>query len=154
MMKVLVATLALSFCATTLFGEGFPSLITIRGLNVDSSTEEIEDVFGQCKKDSEFEDSFLCYDEEKLDFSTSYRIDHNNVISHIHFHCKVINLCDYSVAQLAQFLSEGLNLSEPRLVVPGEPMWGLMMDGPSGDRLFVIKTDNLIVSISAHKYRE
>ena len=150
-MRTLAVCIAMAPLHLAADGFSSPALITIRGVNVDSTIQEIETVLGECRKDTEFEGSFLCGKE----YSSSYRIDDNGKITHINFPCQSINVCEYSDTELADLLSKNLSLSEPRFIILGNEMLGLMMDGPAKDRLFVMLIgDYPIVSIGAYNYRK
>ena len=138
--------------ATTSYGDANPDLITIKGLNVDSSIQEIESVLGECKGHAELKGSFLCGTEDNGDYTNNYSLNESGQVTHITFHCKLINGCDYTKADLADLLSESLSLSGPRPVLPNDQNSMLMMDGSASDRLFV--SDQLRVTIAAYNYRK
>ena len=142
--------IALFTLTTPSYSDEHKSLITIRGLNVDSSVQEIEALLGACKP-GEGPGSFTCGDT----ILSGYEFERNgsNKIGWITISCTFINGCDYSEKDLADLLSNSLNLSEPVHTQGLIPNWS--MDGEAGDRLIILKySDYYGVSIAASNYRK
>lgn len=158
--RLTALTLALSTLSNASFGEGQANLITIRGLNVDSSIQEIEDLLGACEPHPEHTSSFLCGrgDKEVSGYWGGYQVDEAGYgrIRFISIPCEFINGCEYSEKDLADLLSDNLALSEPELKYPGSGMSFLTMYGQAGDDLTVSRyNDNYFgVSIGVNNYRK
>lgn len=146
--RLTALTLALSTLSNASFGEGQANLITIRGLNVDSSIQKIEDLLGTCVPDTEIPFYFSC------DIPLSgYGIDETGRVTEIAFPCDLINGCEYSEKDLADLLSDSLGLSEPYLLQEDKSQMGI--HGDAGDRLIIGKyRHGYIVSIVAYNYRK
>ena len=151
-MKYILSFAMLTSLATALYADEDADLITIKGLNVNSSLAQIMSVLGDCRADPEYINNFICGEDWKT--SSGYTVNDNGDITHISFSCEIINGCEYSGRDLARLLSESLSLSEPELVLSSNPDFGTMMDGPAGDRLFVSSTLGFSVTIAAHNYRK
>jgi hypothetical protein len=134
----------LASLATTSHGDANPNLITIKGLNLDSSIQEIESILGECTKSAEPEGTFLCPTEENDDFPSSYSLNEIGQVTSISFQCQLINGCEYSMADLADLLSESLSLSSPIPFLPNV----MTVDGPGGDRLLVLGREQTTVVIA------
>lgn len=124
--------------------------ISIRGLSVVSSSQDIETALGKCVERSNDSGSYQCGDH----MLSGYRIGDDNEISHVTMHCSFIDGCAYSVPDLASLIGKEINLTEPK-TISSEDDRSLMMDGPAGDRLFVSKVaQDLYITISAYNYRK
>ena len=130
---------ALTLVCTVVAGAAYADQpITIRGLNLDSTVEDIEEAFGACEKYThEDGDSYICgIDIENETFGAAFEIDRDGDTVVLMLSCSFIDGCEYSEEDLAIELSQSLNLSAPKLVQwEGEDVWAI--DGPSGDRLMV-----------------
>ena len=156
MFKLGTAGIIAFFTLTTpSYSDEHKSLITIRGLNVDSSVQEIEALLGACKPGKE-PGSFTCGDTIDDTIFSGYTFERNgsNKIGWLTISCTFINGCEYSQGDLARLLSESLSLSDPELIIADEPDWGIFMDGPAGDRLIVNSPKRFSVTISAYNYRK
>jgi hypothetical protein len=151
-MKSILSFAILTSLATALYADENADLITIKGLNVDSSLAQIMNVLGECRVDPEYKNSFVCGEDESS--SSNYNVNDNGDITHISLSCKIINGCEYSQGGLARLLSESLSLSDPELIIADKPDWGIFMDGPAGDRLIVNSPKRFSVTISAYNYRK
>ena len=151
-MKSILSFAILTSLATALYADENADLITIKGLNVDSSLGQIMNVLGECRVDPKYENRFVCGEDESS--SSGYSVNDNGDITHISLSCKIINGCEYSQGDLARLLSESLSLSDPELIIADEPDWGIFMDGPAGDRLIVNSPKWVSVSIAAYNYRK
>ena len=140
----------LTSLATALYADENADLITIKGLNADSSLAQIETVLGECRVNPKYENSFMCGEDDNT--SSGYSVNDNGDITHISLSCKIINGCEYSQGDLARLLSESLSLSDPEPVIASEPEWGIFMDGPAGDRLIVNSPRWFSVTIAAYNY--
>jgi len=101
-------------------------LITIRGLNVESSRGEVEAVFGKCSDlDIDGQPGFKCGDAVYIPEDGMF------------LPCKFVNGCEYPPEDLAKELSNKLGLSTPSQV-PDTSIW--IADGPAGDLIMVMDT--------------
>jgi len=148
--KIALVALTLPLAMVSTSDAAEPSMITIRGLNVSSSSVEVEALFGDCSPTEAYPNTLTCGGS----LAPSYTMNETGEITHITFPCSLIRACEYSVKDLAANLSVALNLSPPVEVSEGVRN-NLMMDGPKGDRLFVSQIgEELLVSISAHNFRK
>ena len=134
---------ALTLVCTVVAGAAYADQpITIRGFNLDSTVEDIEEAFGACEKffTDEDRDLYSCgVDIENETFGAVLGIDRDGDTVALMLSCVFIDGCEYSEEDLAIELSQSLNLSAPKLVQwEGKDVWAI--DGPSGDRLLLTDT--------------
>jgi hypothetical protein len=80
-MKILISFAILASLATASYADANPELITIKGLNVDSSPEQIANILGECRQNPEHTNNFLCGgDENSL---MGYSVNDDGDASHI-----------------------------------------------------------------------
>ena len=146
-MKTVLTFAILTFLATVSYADESAKLITIKGLNLRSSPQQITDILGRCQSNDLIPNVFIC--EGSTGNTGSYVTNADGRIAIINIHCQIINGCEYSEDDLAYSLSEQLDLSNPRFEIPNR----FVMDGSAGDELGVLTSPlGLTVSISEGTY--
>ena len=127
----------LTSLATVSYADESAKLITIKGLNLRSSPQQIADILGTCQSNL-IPNVFICEGN-----TGSYVTNADGRIAIINIHCQIINGCEYSEDDLAYSHSERLDLSDPRFEVPNR----FVMDGSAGDEL-TVRTSLLGLTVS------